>query len=253
MRNKIVAGNWKMNTTPSEGVALVNSVLALIKDVDLTNKKVVFGAPFVSLVGVANATMNTSGVAVASQNVSSFDNGAYTGEISAKMVKATGAEMVIIGHSERREYFNETNEVLAIKVDKSLAEELLPIYCCGEVLEERNNNTYEQVLSTQIKDGLFHLTPEDFSKVVIAYEPVWAIGTGETATPSQAQDVHAFIRNLVKEKYGIEISNYLSILYGGSMKPANAKDLMSMNDIDGGLIGGAALKAEDFVGIIKAM
>ena len=253
MRNKIVAGNWKMNTTPREGVALVCDILDLINDLDLTNKKVVFGAPFVSLTSVAAMVGDNDEVFVASQNVSSFDNGAYTGETSAEMVKSTGAKMVIIGHSERREYFNETNDVLAIKVDKTLAKDLLPIYCCGEVLEQRTNNTYEEVLATQIREGLFHLSAQEFSKVVIAYEPVWAIGTGETATPDQAQDVHAFIRNLVKGHYGAEIADDLSILYGGSMKPGNANDLMSMEDIDGGLIGGAALKANDFVGIIKAM
>ena len=253
MRKKIIAGNWKMNTTPREGVALVCDILDLIKDIDLTNKKVVFGTPFVSLASVASTVGDIDGVFVAAQNVSSFDNGAYTGETSAEMVKSTGAQMVIIGHSERREYFNETNEVLATKVDKTLSNGLLPIYCCGEVLEQRKDNTYETVLATQIKEGLFHLSAEDFSKVVIAYEPVWAIGTGETATPDQAQAVHAFIRNLVDSKYGAGLASNLSILYGGSMKPTNAKDLLGMNDIDGGLIGGASLKAADFVEIIKAM
>lgn len=253
MRYKIVAGNWKMNTTPKEGVALVCEVLQMINTMDLAGKKVVFGTPFVSLVSVAGAIGDTDGVYAASQNISSYDKGAYTGETSASMIEATGAKMAIIGHSERREYFNETNELLAIKVDKALGKSLTPIYCCGEVLADRKNNSYENVIKSQIVEGLFHLSTVDFSKVVIAYEPVWAIGTGETASPQQAQDVHAFIRGLVSDKYGAAIADNLSILYGGSMKLANAKELIGMPDIDGGLIGGASLKSEDFVEIIKAM
>jgi len=253
MRYKIIAGNWKMNTTPKEGVALVCEVMEMIKDIDLSGKKVVFGTPFVSLMAVASSVGDTDGVYVSSQNISSFDKGAYTGETSATMIKESGAKMAIIGHSERREYFNETNKVLATKVDKALGADLVPIYCCGEVLELRKNNTYESFIQTQIQEGLFHLNAVDFSKVIIAYEPVWAIGTGETATPEQAQDVHAFIRGLVANKYGAAIADGLSILYGGSMKPTNAKELIGMPDIDGGLIGGASLKAQDFVGIIKAM
>ena len=253
MRNKIVAGNWKMNTTPIEGVALVSEVLSLIKDVDLSGKKVVFGAPMVSITSIASLVGDTVNVHVASQNISSFNNGAYTGETSADMLEAAGATMAIIGHSERREYFNETNEVLSLKVNKALAKNIVPIYCCGEVLEDRKNGTYESLIKTQIEEGLFHLSPQEMKNVVVAYEPVWAIGTGETASPEQAQEVHLFIRNLVAQKYGVEIANNMSILYGGSMKPTNAKELMGMNDIDGGLIGGASLKAADFVGIIQAM
>ena len=253
MRYKIVAGNWKMNTTTKEGKALVMEVLELIKGKDLTGKKVVFGTPFMSLNSIVQVVGETKNVFVASQNVSSYDSGAYTGETSASMLESSGVKMAIIGHSERREYFNETNDVLAIKVDKVLGKGMVPIYCCGEVLDARKNNTYESVIKTQVQEGLFHLTAEEFSKVVIAYEPVWAIGTGETASPQQAQDVHAFIRGFVSEKYGNEVADDLSILYGGSMKPTNAPELIGMPDIDGGLIGGASLKAEDFVGIINAM
>lgn len=253
MRNKIVAGNWKMNTTPAEGKALVLDVLKRISNFDLSNKLVVFGAPMVSLTTISKVVGDQHSVYVASQNVSEHDHGAYTGETSAKMVAGTGAKMAIIGHSERREYFLETNALLALKVDQSMSQNLIPIYCCGEVLEDRMDGTYNNVIKTQVEEGLFHLNAEAFKMVVIAYEPVWAIGTGETATPEQAQEVHAFIRGLVADKYGAQIADDLSILYGGSMKPGNASQLMDMNDIDGGLIGGAALKADDFVEIIKAM
>jgi len=253
MRDKIVAGNWKMNTTPQEGVALVCEVLHLINDIDLTGKKVVFGTPYVSLMAVAGSVGDTENVFVASQNISSYDSGAYTGEISASMIKATGAKMAIIGHSERREYFNETNDVLAVKVDKALGANLTPIYCCGEVLDDRKSGNFKAVVKSQIEEGLFHLGTVEFSQVVIAYEPVWAIGTGETASPEQAQEVHEYIRGLIANQYGQNVADNTSILYGGSMKPGNANELIGMPDIDGGLIGGASLKAEDFVGIIKAM
>ena len=253
MRHKIVAGNWKMNTTPIEGVALVSEILDLIKGTDLSNKKIVFGVPAVSITSVSSVVGDTENVYVSSQNISSYDSGAYTGEVSATMLEAAGASMSIIGHSERREYFKETNATLAEKVNKALGKELIPIYCCGEVLDERKQGTYEQVIQNQVEEGLFHLSAEEMSKVVIAYEPVWAIGTGETATPKQAQEVHAFIRRLVASKYGNEVAEGMSILYGGSMKPGNAKELVSMSDIDGGLIGGASLKASDFVEIIKSI
>lgn len=253
MRNKIVAGNWKMNTTPAEGKSLVLDVLDKISDLDLSGKLVVFGAPMVSLTTVSKVVGETKNVFVSSQNISQHDAGAFTGETSARMIAGTGAKMAIIGHSERREYFGETNEVLARKVDQAMSEDIVPIYCCGEVLEDRKNGTYQNVIKSQVEDGLFHLSIDAFKKVVIAYEPVWAIGTGETATPEQAQEVHAFIRGLVADKYGAQIADDLSILYGGSMKPGNANQLLAMIDIDGGLIGGAALKADDFVEIIKAM
>lgn len=253
MRNKIVAGNWKMNTTLEEGRTLVSEVLEKIDNVDLTNKKVVFGTPFVSIHSVAQIIDGKENVYTAAQNLSSYDSGAYTGEVSAKMLNACGAQMVIIGHSERRAYFGETNQILVEKVDQALHNNLLPIYCCGEILEDRKNDSYKEVIKTQVEDALFHLSNDQIKNVVIAYEPVWAIGTGETASPEQAQEVHSYIRGLVAQKYGSEIANDMSILYGGSMKPGNAKDLMSMEDIDGGLIGGASLKSDDFVEIISAM
>ena len=253
MRYKIVAGNWKMNTTLAEGKELVSEVLELIKDTDLTGKKVVFGTPFISLTSIAKIVGDKPDVFVASQNISSYDSGAYTGETSATMLESAGVKMAIIGHSERREYFGETNEILAVKVDKALGKDLVPIYCCGEVLEDRKNGNFKAVVKSQVEEGLFHLSTEQFSKVVVAYEPVWAIGTGETASPDQAQEAHEFIRGLIESKYGIETANNTSILYGGSMKPSNANELIGMPDIDGGLIGGASLKAADFVGIINAM
>lgn len=253
MRSKIVAGNWKMNTTLEEGKTLVSQVLNSIENVDLENKKVVFGTPFVSINAVSEIVGNRENVFVASQNVSSFDKGAYTGEVSAEMLTACGVKMVIIGHSERRAYFGETNQVLADKVNMALKNNLTSIYCCGEVLDERKNGSFKAVIKSQIEEGLFHLSKDEFKNIVVAYEPVWAIGTGETATPDQAQEVHAYIRTLIEDKYDTETADNLSILYGGSMKPTNAKDLMSMSDIDGGLIGGASLNPKDFVEIILAM
>lgn len=253
MRNKIVAGNWKMNTTLSEGKKLVIEILSALEDVDLNDKKVVFATPFISLSSIVKLVNYVENVYVGSQNVSSFESGAYTGEISANMLASAGVKFSIVGHSERREYFSESNQVLALKVTQAIEHRLIPIYCCGEVLEDRKSENYKKVIKTQIEEGLFHLSPNDFSRVVIAYEPVWAIGTGETASPEQAQEAHAFIRQLVSEKYGEEIANLTSILYGGSMKPDNARRLMSMSDIDGGLIGGASLNASDFVKIIKSM
>lgn len=253
MRSKIVAGNWKMNTTVSQGVELARTVVAGLKNVDLGNNKVVFGAPFVSLVEVAKVTNGLSNIYTSAQNMSQHNAGAYTGEISAEMLNSVGVDMAIIGHSERREYFGESNDLLAAKVSQAIENNITAIYCCGEVLEERKNNTFKQVIEQQISECLFHLSAADLAKVVIAYEPVWAIGTGETASPEQAQEVHAFIRNLVASKYGNEVAQNLSILYGGSMKPANAAELMAMGDIDGGLVGGASLKADMFLDIIKAM
>ncbi len=253
MRNKIVAGNWKMNTTISEGKKLVIDILSAIEDMNLQDKKVVFASPFISLSSIAKLVNYVENVYVGSQNISSHESGAYTGEISANMLAAAGVKFAIVGHSERREYFSETNQVLAEKVSQSIDHRLIPIYCCGEVLEERKNGNFKSVIKSQIEEGLFHLTPTDFSRVVIAYEPVWAIGTGETASPDQAQEVHAFIRQLISEKYGEAIAELTSILYGGSMKPDNAKRLMTMPDIDGGLVGGASLNASDFVKIIKSM
>lgn len=249
MRKNIVAGNWKMNTTLNEGVELANNVNTLLKDKN-ANCEVIVCVPFTHLTSV-NAVLEPDLVKLGAENCSEHAKGAYTGEVSASMVKSTGAEYVILGHSERRQYFGENNEQLLEKTKLALENDLKPIFCVGEVLEERENGSYNDVVKSQV-EALFTLTPEDFSKIVIAYEPVWAIGTGKTATAEQAQDMHAHIRNVIAEKYGKEVADNTSILYGGSCKPSNAKELFAKPDVDGGLIGGAALKAEDFMGIIEA-
>lgn len=250
MRQNIVAGNWKMNNTLEEGVALakeVNEILTANKP----NCKVVLGTPFIHLTEVAKS-VDSALVGVAAQNCADKVSGAYTGETSASMVKSTGAQYVILGHSERRAYYGETNAILKEKTDLALANDLTPIFCIGEVLEEREAGKHFDVVKEQIEEALFHLSAEDFAKVVLAYEPVWAIGTGKTASPEQAQEIHAFIRQTLANKYGTEVADETSILYGGSCKPSNAKELFANPDVDGGLIGGASLKAEDFHGIIAA-
>ena len=250
MRKNIVAGNWKMNKTLQEGVELateLNSILAS----KTANCDVVVGVPATHITEVVKA-VDTEKIGVAAQNCADHESGAYTGEISASMVKSTGAGYVILGHSERREYYGETNEILKTKTDLTLANGLTPIFCIGEVLAEREAEKQNEVVKTQIEEALFHLSAEDFGKIVIAYEPVWAIGTGKVATPEQAQEIHAYIRSVIADKYSAEVADNTSILYGGSCKPGNAKELFANPDVDGGLIGGASLKAEDFVGIIDA-
>ncbi len=250
MRKKIVAGNWKMNKTFQEGVDLAIEIDKLYAESGDKNVKVIVTPPFTHIAEV-NKVVNNDLISVAGQNCSTETSGAYTGEISAEMLWSAGADAVILGHSERREYFGETNEMLNTKVKKALEFNLTPIYCIGEVLAERESGKYFDVIKEQLQTVLFDLSVEDFSKVVLAYEPVWAIGTGKTATPAQAQEVHKFIRDLLKEKFGAAADN-TSILYGGSCKPDNAKELFANPDIDGGLIGGASLKAADFMGIINA-
>ncbi len=250
MRKNIVAGNWKMNKTLQEGVALakeLNEVLA-----SKTPKcDVVIGTPFIHLATVA-ATVDTKKIGVAAQNCANKESGAYTGEVSAAMVKSTGAEYVILGHSERREYYNETSAILNDKVALALANGLTPIYCCGEALDIRNADKQNEFVKNQLEETIFNLSAEDFKKLVIAYEPIWAIGTGVTASTAQAQDMLKFIRSIIAEKFGQEIANNTSILYGGSCNAKNAPELFAQPDIDGGLIGGASLKAADFVAIIDA-
>ncbi len=248
MRKNIVAGNWKMNTVLEEGVELANQVNELLKG-KKANCEVIICVPFTHLVSV-NGVIDEP-LKLGAENCSEHDKGAYTGEVSASMVKSTGASHVILGHSERRQYFGENNEQLLAKTQQALANGLTPIFCVGEVLEERENGTYNDVVKGQV-EALFSLTAEDFAKIVIAYEPVWAIGTGKTATAEQAQDMHAHIRNVIAEKYGKELADNTSILYGGSCKPSNAKELFAKPDVDGGLIGGAALKADSFMGIVEA-
>ena len=250
MRKNIVAGNWKMNKTLQEGLALaieLNEALAG----STPNCDVVIGTPAIHLASVA-AAIDTTKIGVAAQNCANKESGAYTGEISAAMVKSTGANYVILGHSERREYYGETSAILNDKVALALANGLTPIYCCGEALEVRNANEQNAYVKNQLEETIFNLSADDFKKIVIAYEPIWAIGTGVTASTEQAQDMLAFIRTILAEKYGKEIAENTSILYGGSCNAKNAGELFAQPDIDGGLIGGASLKVEDFKAIIDA-
>ena len=250
MRKNIVAGNWKMNKTLNEGIELAKELNTILTE-KKPNCDVVIGTPFIHLAEVSKI-VDTDIIGVSAQNCADKASGAYTGEVSAAMVKSTGADYVILGHSERRAYYGETDEILKDKVNLALENDLTPIFCIGEVLEEREAEKHFDVVKSQIENGLFHLSADEFSKIVLAYEPVWAIGTGKTATPEQAQEMHAFIRKTLAEKYGQEVADNTSILYGGSCKPSNAKELFSNPDVDGGLIGGASLKAEDFQGIIVA-
>ncbi len=253
MRNKIVAGNWKMNTIVREGVALASDINVSLKDINLPeNVKIILAPPFTHIAFVEQVTDDKK-IIIAGQNCSSEEQGAYTGEISAKMLKMIGCSAVIIGHSERRAYFCETSETLAKKTEQALKNELTPIFCCGEKLEEREAGNHFNIVKNQISESLFNLSEKNFSKIVIAYEPVWAIGTGVTATKEQAQEMHEFIRKSVAEKYGNNTAEKLTILYGGSVKPDNAAEIFSMPDVDGGLIGGASLKADSFVDIVKAI
>ncbi|MCB0459281.1 MAG: triose-phosphate isomerase [Flavobacteriaceae bacterium] len=251
MRKNIVAGNWKMNNDLDASKELVKGIKKSIKKLDLKNTRVVVAPTFVNLLSVAKKAKK-SRIEVAAQNMHQADNGAFTGEISADMLKSVGVKSVILGHSERREYFGETDELLAKKVDQALKNKMEVIFCFGEKLEERKADNHFKVVESQLKNALFHLEAKAWKRIVLAYEPVWAIGTGETATPDQAQEMHAFIRKLIVDKYGDEVAENVSVLYGGSVKPDNAKEIFSKPDVDGGLIGGASLKVEDFVKIIKA-
>lgn len=250
MRKNIVAGNWKMNKTLQEGIELAKELNEVLT-ADKPNCDVVICTPFIHLASVVPAVDSTI-IGVGAENCADKVSGAFTGEVSAAMVASTGAQYVILGHSERRAYYHETAEILKEKVQLALANGLTPIFCIGEVKEERLEERQNEVVRAQIEGSLFDLSAEDFSKIILAYEPVWAIGTGLTATPEQAQDMHAFIRSVVAEKWGAEVADNTSILYGGSCKPSNAKELFANPDVDGGLIGGAALKAADFKGIIDA-
>lgn len=249
MRKKIVAGNWKMNLEYSDGVSLFSEIVNMVKDEKKGDQIAIICAPFIHL----NSLVKLSGttVKIGAQNCHQKESGAYTGEISAKMIKSVGCEYVIIGHSERRQYFAETDELLAEKTKIALQNGLTPIFCIGETLDERNNGSYFDVLKSQLINGLFGLTQDEFAKIVIAYEPVWAIGTGLTATSAQAQEVHAYIRKEIAEQYSESVADETTILYGGSCNPSNAAELFAQQDIDGGLIGGASLKSRDFLEIIK--
>ena len=250
MRKKIVAGNWKMNTLPAEGVELAKGVVAGRGEVCSCVNFIVC-PPFTHLAMVAEA-LKGSDVALGAQDCATEAKGAYTGEIAASMIAALGCKYVILGHSERRQYYGETSATLNKKMAQAYANGLIPIYCVGENLDEREAGKHFDVVKAQIEEVVYNLTEEQYKNLVIAYEPVWAIGTGKTATPAQAQEIHAFIRSIVANKYGKEIADNTSILYGGSCKPSNAKELFANPDVDGGLIGGAALKVSDFKGIIDA-
>lgn len=258
MRRKIVAGNWKMNLRFPEAEELLDELAArLEKEQQGQDVDVIVCPPFPYLemaydLGTDEEDENTVYFAVGAQDVSEHEKGAYTGEISAAMLASMNVEYCIVGHSERRKYHGETDEQVAAKVEALLQNNLVPIVCCGESLEEREAGKHFEVIEAQLEKGLFGLEPLDFSRVIIAYEPVWAIGTGKTATPVQAQEVHAYIRNLVEETYGKEIARQLPILYGGSCNPATAPELFAMPDIDGGLIGGASLNAGDFISIVNS-
>lgn len=251
MRKKIVAGNWKMNLNLEQGEELVNDINSMLKKGIEQDVRVIICSPFIHLDRLSAYTKEGK-ISIGAQNCSTEESGAYTGEISAQMIRSTGAEYVIIGHSERRSYYKEDNEILAKKVGQSLDKGLQVIFCCGEVLSERESGNHFEVVREQLYKGIFNLPDEDFKKIIIAYEPVWAIGTGVTASTAQAQEMHEYIRSLIKEKYGSERAEDTSILYGGSCKPNNASELFSMKDVDGGLIGGASLKAVDFVAIINS-
>ena len=252
MRKKIVAGNWKMNKTFAEGVELAREVNEYLRYKEGgEGVSVILGTPFIHLAKVAH-NVTEPAIAVAAQNCATEKSGAYTGEISAEMVASTGAKHVILGHSERRNYYGETSEILVKKVARAFENNLGIIFCVGEVLEERESGKHFEVVKAQLTEGLFNLSAEQFAHVVIAYEPVWAIGTGKTATPEQAQEMHAFIRSVVSTQYGQAVADETSILYGGSCNAKNADEIFSQPDVDGGLIGGASLKAADFFEIIKA-
>ncbi|MCB4800154.1 triose-phosphate isomerase [Neotamlana laminarinivorans] len=248
MRKNIVAGNWKMNND----LAQTQTLITALKAQEQTSNAEVMVAPTFTNLYSAYETLKETNIEVVAQNMHFAENGAYTGEISASMLKSIGINTVILGHSERREYFNETDELLAKKVDAALAKGIRVIFCFGEELADRKSGNEETVVGNQIKNALFHLPAASFQNIVLAYEPVWAIGTGETASPDQAQDMHAYIRKTLADKYGNDVAETISILYGGSVKPANAEEIFSKPDVDGGLIGGASLKAEDFFAIVNA-
>jgi len=253
MRQKIVAGNWKMNKTLDEANILASEIKGMVADEVKGNVKVILCTPFPYLLPIKNLIGQDTRISVAAQNCSEHESGAYTGEVSAAMLKSLGIGYVILGHSERRQYFGEDGKLLAKKVDIALKHNLSPIFCCGEPLEVRESNGHEALVKKQIEESLFHLDAASLQKVIVAYEPVWAIGTGKTATSQQAQDMHAVIRKHLASKYGEAVANEITIQYGGSVNAANAKELFSQPDVDGGLVGGASLKSREFAEIIKAM
>lgn len=250
MRKKIVAGNWKMNKNAEETEDLLNDLInKLPNDIEA---QIIVAPTFVNLASAADHTEFTT-ITIAAQNMHQAESGAYTGEISADMLQSIGVHTVILGHSERRAYFGETDAQLAYKVDTALKHNMTVIFCFGEELKDRQDQQHFNVVENQLRDGLFHINTASWENIILAYEPVWAIGTGETASPEQAQEMHEFIRETVRGRFGSDVADEVSILYGGSVKPENAKEIFGKPDVDGGLIGGAALKADDFVGIINGI
>jgi len=247
MRKNIVAGNWKMNKSMGEAIELASQINHLKEN---NGVELILIPPFPYIKTIIDTV--DSSIKVGAQNCAKHDKGAYTGEVAASMIQSVGAQYVTVGHSERRTYFKENNQDLAEKVNQTLSNQLNPIYCCGELLEERNSENHFEVVKQQISEGLFHLTSDQLLNCVVAYEPVWAIGTGVTATAAQAQEMHAFIRDLIAKQYSDEVADKLSILYGGSCNPKNAQELFALPDVDGGLIGGASLVADDFITISKS-
>lgn len=252
MRKQIAAANWKMNLTLQQAESLIDELLATPHQLS-ENQEAVFGVPFPYLINIKNKLADKSQVFISAQNCYDKKSGAYTGEVSAEMLKSIAVDYVILGHSERREYFNESNAMLAAKVDICFANGLKPIFCCGEPLEIREANSQNSFVETQLRESLFHLTADQLTGFVIAYEPIWAIGTGKTASNEQAQEMHAHIRSVLAKQYGSGVAESISILYGGSVKAGNAKEIFAQPDVDGGLVGGASLVAADFAAIINSL
>ena len=252
MRKQIAAANWKMNNTLDEGTKLLNEILS--SDIQVNeNQSVIFAVPFPYLVNANQQVSNKSNMYVAAQNCHNKTSGAYTGEVSVDMLASINIHYCVVGHSERREYFSESNQMLAEKVDRCLSKSITPLFCCGEPLAIREDDIQNDYVALQLKESLFHLDGEAIQKVVIAYEPIWAIGTGKTATAAQAQEMHAHIRSVLANQFGDAVAANISILYGGSVKGANANEIFSQPDVDGGLVGGASLIASEFIQIIKAL
>ncbi|HYG03119.1 MAG TPA: triose-phosphate isomerase [Chryseosolibacter sp.] len=251
MRQKIVAGNWKMNKTLHEANILASEIMGMVGDEVTGNVKVIFCIPFPYLGYIRNMLGNNTRISVGAQDCSQHEWGAYTGEVSAPMLQGMNIPYVIIGHSERRQYHGEDSGLLAKKIDVALKHALTPIFCCGEPLDVREKNQHEKLVTQQVEEALFHLDATTIQKIVVAYEPVWAIGTGKTATAQQAQDMHAVIRKHIAGKYGKDVADNISILYGGSVNAGNAKELFGCPDVDGGLVGGASLKSREFTEVIK--
>lgn len=252
MRKQIAAANWKMNLTLQQAETLLHEILTT-NEIEKENQEVVFVVPFPYLIPAKQRINGKKNFSVAGQNCYTKKSGAFTGEVSAEMLKSVGAKYVVLGHSERREYFNETNSVLAEKIDVALSNDLIPIFCCGEPLSIREADRQNEYVEVQLQESLLQLNSETIQKIVIAYEPIWAIGTGKTATAAQAQDMHAYLRTIIQTIYNREVAENVSILYGGSVKGSNAKELFSQADVDGGLVGGASLSATEFTQIIQAL